>query len=93
MIVTRVVYAVARDEVEQAPAICRKKLCARATYVAYIHLENLEKSHPLWVDVLRVEFRFRVDIIDYSRHREIAPFLAPLRDSLAHPDPDLDIGM
>src|SRR5262252_6053544 len=47
MIVANVVNAVSRKEVHDSASICREKLGSHTAFVTDIHLQQVEKPHPL----------------------------------------------
>jgi hypothetical protein len=54
MIVTRVVYAIAREKIENAAPIRGEELGGRTALVLRVHLENIEQVDPLRVDVIGI---------------------------------------
>jgi hypothetical protein len=54
MIVTGVVNAVAREEIEDAGAVGGKELRAHAAVVLGIHLQKIEQPDPMRIDVIEV---------------------------------------
>jgi len=57
VVVTDIVDTVARDEVQDHPAVRCVKLRARASEVGDVHLQSVEKLHPLRVDVVSIGIR------------------------------------
>jgi hypothetical protein len=54
MIVSHIVYAIARQEIHDPAAVRRKQLGSNAPLVSYVHLEQPEEPNPLRIDTLRV---------------------------------------
>jgi hypothetical protein len=44
-----IVDAVAREEIQNAPAVTGTKLCSAALFIADVHLQYVEQSDPLWI--------------------------------------------
>src|ERR1700751_4968624 len=57
MIVANVVNAVSRKEVHDSAAICREKLGSHTGFVTDVHLQQVEKPHPLRIYVFCVNLR------------------------------------
>src|SRR5450759_3943915 len=55
MVVSGVVYAVAREEIENAAAVRGEEFGCRAALVLHIHLQNVEQLDPLRVDVIGID--------------------------------------
>jgi hypothetical protein len=55
MIVTYVMNAVPRIKVQDSPPVSGVKLGSAAVSIAHVHLQNVEQSNPLGVDVPRIE--------------------------------------
>jgi len=53
--VSRVVHAVAREEIQNAAAVGGEKFGGRAAFVLRIHLKNVKEVDPLRVDVIGIE--------------------------------------
>ena len=51
VIVSDIVNAISGQEVQNSPAIAGKKLRSGASFVADIHLQNIEQPDPLRIDV------------------------------------------
>ena len=59
MVMACVVNAIAREKVEDASAIVGKELASETSPVANVHLQQVQQSHPLRIDVFRVKFADR----------------------------------
>src|SRR5581483_4136940 len=57
MVVSHVVNAISRQEIDDALALRRQQLRPGTAFVPHIHLQQLEKPHPLRIDPRRVTFR------------------------------------
>jgi hypothetical protein len=54
MVVTRIVDAIARKEIEDPAAIRGEQLRSHATFIAQIHLEQSEQLDPLRIYVVTI---------------------------------------
>src|SRR5579884_2396097 len=51
VVVTQIVDAITREEIENDPAVARLEFCAAAPCVSDVHLQHVEQPAPLRIDI------------------------------------------